>query len=250
MSFVPQDYLYNVARGKVSGAQPFSAYGRVTTAGAASGLLWPNGVYTYPASSGVQVRVVSDSANDAAAGTGARTIDIHYLDANLAEQVETVTMNGTTPVNTVATNIRFIQCMHIVTFGSLKATAGNIVATNLAATENYSYISTGKLRCSSSLRMVPAGKRLLVSSFFGGSISGSAGAATRIQMATPTFDGHDFTSSSIFMPLSAGAFQDNSGGITINCPVAFTEGQSLGMVYEVDKAATIVGTWFGWLENA
>jgi len=250
MSFVPNDYLLSVARGKVSGAQPFGAYGEITTGGAASGLLWPNGVFTFPAAAGVQMRVVSTSAADAAAGTGARTIDLHYLDADLAEQVETVTLNGTTPVNTVATNIRFIQCMHLVTFGSGKAAAGNISATNLAASENYGYIAAGKLRCSSSLRMVPAGKRLMIDSFYGGGVSGTAAAAVTLHLATPTFDGHDFTVDNLFMPLNAGAFQDMSSGLRIGCPLSFTAGQSVGMTYTTDKAATVVGSWFGWLENA
>lgn len=250
MSFVPNDYTLNVSRGKISGAQPYGSYGRITTVGASSGLLWPNGAFTFPPSAGTQVQIASSSANDAAAGTGLRTIDIHYLDADLVESVETVTLNGTTPVLTVATDIRFIQCMHAVTFGSGKSAAGNISATNVGATANYSYISAGAVRCSSTLRMVPAGKRLLVTSFYGGSISGTAAAAAIVQMATPNFDGHDFTSDGLLVPLNAGGFQDNSSGLTIECPLAFTEGQSVGMTYSIDKAGTVVGSWFGWLENA
>jgi hypothetical protein len=242
------DYTYDVARGKITGAEPIEAYGSRTTTGAEDNVLWPNGAYSFPASSGVQMTIVSTSANDTAAGTGIRTIDIHYLDANLATQVETVTLNGTTPVNMVATNIRFIQYMHGVTFGSGKVAAGNISATNNGNT--YSYIQTGQVRCSSTVRMVPAGKRLIVTSFYGGSISGTAGAATIIHLATPTYDGHDFTSSGIFMPLASGAFQDNSSGLTIPCPLAFTAGQSIGMTFSTDKATTVVGSWFGWLENA
>lgn len=52
------------------------------------------------------------------------------------------------------------------------------------------------------------------------------------------------------MPLFSAAFQDTSSGITIPCPPMFTEGQSVGMTFEVDKAATIVSSWFGWLEDA
>ena len=242
------DYLIDVARGKITGAQPYSAYGSRTTSGAESNVLWPNGTYSFPSSAGVQMSIVSTSANDSAAGTGIRTLDIHYLDANLASQTETVTLNGTTPVLTIATNIRFIQCMHGLTFGAGNAAAGNISASNGGNT--YSYIETGRVRCSSSVRMVPAGKRLIVTSFFGGSVSGAAGAATIIRLATPSYDGHDLTASGIFFPLASGAFQDNSGGLTIQCPIALTAGQSIGMTFTTDKSATIVGSWFGWMENA
>lgn len=244
------DYAHAVSRGMVAGAVPFGGYGERTTAGADSGVIWSDGAFVYPAAAGVQLSIVSTSADDdgSPAGTGARTIDIHYLDANLVERIETVTMNGLTPVLTVATNIRFVQCMHLVTWGSGKKAAGTISATNGANT--HSQIYTGGLRCSSSVRMVPAGKRLCVTSMFGGSISGSAGAKSIIRIATPTFDGHDFTTESVFMPLFSAAFQDASSGLTIPSPLYFTAGQSVGMTFETDKAATVVGSWFGWLEDA
>lgn len=244
---VSTDYTYDVARGKITGAQPFGGYGRKVTTGADSGVLWPNGAYAFPAAAGVQMSVVSTSANDSAAGTGIRTIEIHYLDANLAEQVEALTMNGTTPVLTVATNIRFIQCIHGLTFGGGKAAAGNISASNGGNT--YGYVAVGGTRCTSSVRMVPAGKRLIVTSLYAGSVSGTAAASSSINAATPTFEGHDLTSSNIFFELASAAFQDNSGGISIPCPLAFTEGQSFGMTFSTDKAATVVCSWFGWLEN-
>lgn len=241
------DYLRDVARGGVVGAYPYGSYGEKTTVGADSGLLWPNGAFSFPSSSGVQVSFVSTSASDDAAGTGIRTLDMHYLDTNLVERVESIVLDGVTPVLSVATNVRFIQCLHAVTFGSGKAAAGVISASNGAAT--YSQINTGAVRCSSSLRMVPAGKRLVITSMYAGSVSGTAAAKTTVRLATPNFDGHDYTTSSIFFPLFAGTFQDNSSGLTIPCPLAFTEGQSIGMTFECDKAATVVGSWFGWMEN-
>lgn len=239
--------MLDVARGLVPGAQPYSSYGKRVTAGAESNVLWPNGAYSFPSSSGVQLALVSSSANDSSAGTGIRTVEVHYLDANLIDRTEVVTLNGTTPVNTVATNIRFVQCMHMLTFGSGKVAAGNISASN--GGNNYSYIATGDVRCSSSVRMVPAGKRLIINAVYAGSISGVAAASTTVSIATTYFDGHDYTSSSIFIPMSTAAFQDNSSGLDLFCPMAFTEGQSVGMIFTTDKAATVVGSWFGFLEN-
>lgn len=238
----------DASRGKIAGAAPFGGYGEKVTAGADSGLLWPDGVYTFPPAAGTQVSVTSTSTNDTSGGTGARTIDIHYLDADLYEKVEVIALNGTTPVLSVATNIRFIQCMHLVTFGSGKAAAGTITASSSG--NIYSQISAGALRCSSSLRMVPARKKLLITSMFGGCVSGTAAAKVVIRIATPSFDGHNFIADSVFMPLFSAAFQDSSAGLTIPFPLVFTEGQAVGMTFEGDKAATVIGSWFGVLENA
>lgn len=242
------NYPVNVSRGVITGAQPFYGYGRKTTSGADSGVLWPNGAFVFPSSAGVQISIVSTSANDTAAGTGIRTLEVHYLDANLAEKFETITMNGTTPVLTVATNIRFIQCMHMVTFGSGLSAAGNISASNAGNT--HSYIAAGDTRCTSSVRMVPAGKRLIIHDVYAGSVSGAAAAVTTVNAATPSFEGHDYTTSNLFMPLASAAFQDNSSGISIECPLIFTEGQSFGFTFTTDKVATVVGQWFGWIEKA
>ena len=240
--------MAEVARGHIYGSEPFSGYGEKTTTGADSGLLWPNGVFIYPPTAGAQVSIVSTSASDTnTAGVGARSIDIHYLDADLIPRVEVVLLNGLTPVLSVATNIRFIQCAHVLTFGTTKTAVGAISIYNGA--NNYSYISAGGLRCTSSLRMVPAGKRLLVTSMYGGAVSGTATASAVIRMVTPTFDTHDFTQDSLFMPIFSAAFQDSSSGISIPCPLAFTEGMSVGMSFTCDKATVIVGAWFGVLED-
>lgn len=82
--------------------------------------------YTEPAAA-AQRSVASASANDTAAGTGARSVRITYFDnSGNGPLFETVTLNGTTAVNTVATDIRFIESMEVVTAGSLFANAGII----------------------------------------------------------------------------------------------------------------------------
>lgn len=242
------DYLRDVARGGVAGAETFGALGSVTTAGAGAGVLWPNGSFVFPASAGIQMSVVSTSANDTLAGTGIRRIHLHYLDNILEEFTEIVTLNGLTPVLTSATNIRFVQGVHMHEFGSGAAAAGNITVSNSGQT--YGEIKQGSIRCTSSVRMVPAGKRLMVTSTYAGSVSGTAAARTIVNIATPFFGGHDYTAANVFFPLGSGTFQDGSGGMTLPCPFPFADGQSVGMTYETDKAATIVGAWFGWMENA
>lgn len=95
-------------------------------------------VIPYP--NGIQLCIVSSSANDTILGTGIRQVMLHYLDSNYLERTETLNLNGVTPVNTVATNITRIQNLHALTVGSLGVAAGNISLTNLAGTTTYEYL--------------------------------------------------------------------------------------------------------------
>lgn len=72
-----------------------------------------------------QLEIVSTSAADAAAGTGARTVLIQGLDANWLPISETLTLNGTTPVTTVNSYLR-INLMTTVTAGSGGQNAGDL----------------------------------------------------------------------------------------------------------------------------
>jgi hypothetical protein len=85
--------------------------------------------YTEP-SVGAQRSLASNNANDTAAGTGARTVRITYytLTAGVVAGpfTETVTLNGVANVNTVATNICFIERLEVLTVGSTGSNVGVI----------------------------------------------------------------------------------------------------------------------------
>lgn len=70
--------------------------------------------------------VLSSSANDTAAGTGARTIEVKGLDSSWNEFTETVTMNGVTPVALVNSSAFRINSAKVLTAGSGLTNAGNI----------------------------------------------------------------------------------------------------------------------------
>lgn len=84
------------------------------------------GTYNEP-SVNAQRSIASSSANDAAAGTGARTLVITYYTATFTGPfTEIVTLNGTTAVNTVATNICYIEDIAVVTVGSTGRNVGTL----------------------------------------------------------------------------------------------------------------------------
>jgi hypothetical protein len=74
-----------------------------------------------------QRSILSSSTSDTSAGTGARTIAITYYDqALLGPFIETISMNGTSSVNTVATNICFIEKIEVITVGNQLSNVGTI----------------------------------------------------------------------------------------------------------------------------
>jgi hypothetical protein len=61
-----------------------------------------------------QRSVVSTSVQDKASGTGSVKVRITYLNSAYELKTEDVTLNGTTAVNTVATDIRFIEKFQVI----------------------------------------------------------------------------------------------------------------------------------------
>jgi hypothetical protein len=117
----------------------------------------------YPVDAGEQVTVVSSSASDTSAGTGARIITLEYLDATGNEQTTNITLNGTTPVNSTPTNIRFINMAYVSSTGTGLLNAGNIsIYKTGTAASVYAYIPVGFNNDLSAIYMVPLGKKLYI----------------------------------------------------------------------------------------
>lgn len=74
----------------------------------------------------VAMELVSSSANDTAAGTGARTVQVIGLDGSYVPFTETVTLNGTTPVALANTSAIAINALKVLTAGSGGINAGTI----------------------------------------------------------------------------------------------------------------------------
>lgn len=122
---------------------------------------------TIPEMAGTEnLEVVSSSANDAAAGTGVRTIRIVYVDANGDQQLsDAITLNGVTPV-ALSFKALAIQWAESYSVGSGGVAAGNIAVRNVAApTTIYERISAGGNRSTSGRFMVPAGHYALLDSW-------------------------------------------------------------------------------------
>jgi hypothetical protein len=162
-----KDVLWDVSStGRYQGrtAKNVTLIGRRTSFTA--GVLNDLGQFTLPAASGAQfgvmtateaLEIVSASANDTAAGTGARTVKITYLDALGAETSTTVTMTGTTPVSLGAIHMLAVQYMEVVTSGSGLTAAGNITLRTTTVGTQWEMILAAYNRSMSAQYMVPTG---------------------------------------------------------------------------------------------
>lgn len=142
-------------------------------------------------STNAQRSIASSSANDITAGTGARAVTITYLDQTGAGPfTETLTLNGTTGVNTTNTNICFIEKITVITAGSTGSNVGTIslyastakaggVINTITATINQTLYAH---------HFVPSGKTCYISgfSFFNDSTNAGNGALMTLRASYPT----------------------------------------------------------------
>lgn len=132
VSSVTQKGLYEpfelqVARGQIAFHSNFCQFGINTNVAQSAETVWiGSSVYSFPAAASV-IKVSSSSADDASAGTGARTVFVEGVDGSYAPVSETVTMNGQTAVNTTNSYLRVNKIL-VLTAGSGGGSAGTIYA--------------------------------------------------------------------------------------------------------------------------
>lgn len=120
-----EPFNLQVARGQIAQHQSVVVFGYNSDVDTSIETVWPyGGILTFP-SAALQMKVSSDSANDTAAGTGARTVYIEGLDVNHAVISETVTLNGQTAVLTTQSFLH-VNNFYVATAGSGKSAAGSI----------------------------------------------------------------------------------------------------------------------------
>lgn len=150
-----RDYNLEIAKGNVADHQLLSIVGYNTDIDTASAEdVWPNGGDFVPPTEARLHNIVSGSANDTSAGTGARTVEIKGIGSSGEETVETVTMNGTSNVATTLTFLA-INSMQVLTSGTGLVNAGIITATAQTDSTVTATIPAGIGKSASSVYRVP-----------------------------------------------------------------------------------------------
>jgi len=156
-----EPFALQVARGQISWHYPQFKFGFNPDVDNALETVWAEGgLYGYLSAASV-LKVSSSSTDDAAAGTGARTVQLYGLDADYNEINEIVTLNGQTSVNSVNSFLR-INRMVIRSAGSGEINAGVVYAGTGAVTSGvpankYATIAVGDGQTLMALWTVPAG---------------------------------------------------------------------------------------------
>lgn len=146
------------------------------------------GAYTGWATAAETVQVLSSSANDASAGTGARTVRMTGLDSSYAQISETVTLNGTSGVTTTNSFLR-VHTATVLTAGSGGVNAGDITFRQSTTTANiFLFMLAGRNQTNCSAYTVPAGKTAYMKHLTS-AVGGTANAAINGQIWTRSFGG-------------------------------------------------------------
>jgi len=109
INFIPpiiKDFDVEAALNNVSESKIFHVFGRSINAGALADIWFPGTIRTWLQTASTLV-AISTSANDTAAGTGARVITVEGLAPSFLEITEDITMNGLS--NSTATTASFIR---------------------------------------------------------------------------------------------------------------------------------------------
>lgn len=242
-TLVTMSYEAAIMHGLIAGASSFSSNGDYIAGAAVTDFPVHEAGVVNISLTGAQMSFVSSSANDTAAGTGLRTLVMSYIEhSTLLAKTEIITMNGTTPVLSVATNIRFINSLTMLTAGSGGTNAGAITVTNGGLT--YGAISIGHRVQASAYRMVPSGKVFIPHEIVASSNSGAA--ATKAVFHIVNWS----QAIPFWLPSNAIGCEDNSIIIPLKAGRPVPAGAIIGIEVTTDKAAHVTASIIGHLENA
>lgn len=209
--------------------------------------LW-NGAATripIPSLAGEQMQVVSTSANDTAAGTGARTLRIDYLDQDNNRQFEILTLNGLTPVSTVATNITFVNDTYVTSVGTDSGAAEGDITTYRQGdpTRQYDFINAGANFGLTAKYKVPSRYKLLITKY---ACSGAKTKNQSVRLRATCDDNNNLTETFLFKFVSY--LNDSVSGSNLDPPILIPSGG----IIKVTSFGDLVGgevsaTLFGYL---
>lgn len=153
-----RNFSLEIAKGNIPKHSIITKFGHnadVDTGSVPEDIWGQGGVYVAPTTARVHA-IVSSSANDTSAGTGMRTVLIRGINGSYAATSETITLNGTTPVNTVNSYLH-IHLMQSQTAGSGGVNAGAITATAATDATITCQMDIGEGQSASAIYLVPTG---------------------------------------------------------------------------------------------
>lgn len=216
------DYPTLVALGLISGHKAFykigfSAVIPSTTFMILSNVTSASFISNFP-SVAQQMQLVSTSVNDTAAGTGAQQITIDYLTSptsatRFTRFSEVVTLNGTIPVDTIATNIDRIERVHVSRVGTGSVSAGDISLQSVGGATTFEKISAGENVARTAVHFVPNGYMSIITDI---SVGSTTSGGTRFSFTDVELNAAE---DAVRVGLLESAFSAASSNINFNTPI-------------------------------
>jgi len=180
--FGARNYAMEVARGNIAGQYPINKFGRTSNADAGDPTdIWDRADTTYDQPLWVQplaARIhdmVSTSTDDAAAGDGARTVQVYGLQTwDSKETSEILTLNGTTNVPTAESYV-IIHRVKVLTFGIGGPNVGDIKFTAQSDGTVTAMVGAGNGQTLMAIYGVPSTQKIYLNSIFASVNLGAAG---------------------------------------------------------------------------
>jgi len=130
--FQTPEYFAQIGFGLIQGLSRVTGLGHNPSIAAAPADIWSGGGLYPWMTAATSLEMVSSSANDAAVGTGCRTVLVSGLDINYVAISELVTLSGTTPVALLNQYFR-INSLIMMSAGSGKTNAGTVTLRDAGA---------------------------------------------------------------------------------------------------------------------
>lgn len=211
--------------------------------------MWEGDTASYvPPASAIALEIKSTSTADAAAGTGARTVQIEVLNASYVASTITVTLNGTTAVAITGPFLR-VNSMTVVTAGSGGKPAGDIKLGNTGSTVLYGIIKAGYNSSRHGFYTVPAGCSAFISKWKG--FSGATTGTHLTQMSLLATAKNNVKYSGIFMLVDEIATINSGSETVLSSPIIVPEkcDIKISAISDASDANVVAFASFsGWIE--
>jgi len=231
-------YGHDVVEGNITGITPARRFGHNHDVGTVEETVSHIGAVMYYPAAAETLKIKSDDADDdgAPVGTGARTVWLQGLDDSYGLITDTVTMNGTTAVDS---NVDFLRVfkMKVMTAGASGFNEGEITAYGADGTSKIMSIHNAENESHSASFTVPADEVFYITEMVLTS-AGSKGADLRLYFRQ---------NGDLFYMKRAFSIIDTALVITINMPLKTTAETDIEMRAEGIVAGAIVSAGFsGW----
>lgn len=200
----PSTFSLNVARGRISGMLPVNKFGRNADIDVGTEDVWAGGGTWVPPTTARVHNLVSTSANDTSAGTGARTLRVFGLNASYALAQEDITLNGLVNVPTSG-SYTMIYRMQVLTAGSGGTNVGTITATAQVDGTVTASVAIGKAQTQMAIYQVPAGYTAYLSKWWACE-AGNANARLDVDLFARAFGGVYCVQGTVGLQIGSGTF--------------------------------------------